>query len=666
MDSKTYFAAADSLELAANLDAKITIWSDIANKNGLKNTWQRAYNAYYGRHWFGYGSAGQGSIINMGDQGELSAVTANDFRNLIKHMLVLTTNQKPAFDPRATNTDEKSQTQTRLAKNILDYYVREKRLRRFLTCAAELALVMGKGFVKCTWDKQSGKPYSVSTYQGPDGEEKQRMVYEGDVKLVTLDALSVFVDQSLEDWDQVQWVDTLEWVNKFDLAAEHPEMADQILELPTKNDMQGMRGYLNQGLEDTNLIAVKEFYHLRSPALINGRFQRRLNSEIVLYDGPMPYKKLPVFRIVPGRWYGSTEGYTEAFDILNLQQSENVVWSTIYTNLQTYGVQNVLMPDGCNITPIQLAKSLQVLKYNPAAGKPEGLNLTQIPPEAFKYLEMVNQKMETVFGMNSVSRGTPDGELSGKAMGLLQSMAIQYASGFQESYAELAEDVGTFILHLINDFAQTERIISIAGKFNKGDVVKFQGGDLDQIERVVVELGNPMSKTLAGRLDIARDLLQNGLIANPQEYINVLETGNLETMTEAPESELALIRAENEALTEGKPVVVLRIDKHIQHAREHKTLLSRPDVRINGQLTAAVLQHIAEHEQYFFQEGANPFYLAITGEPGLPPPPPGAPGLPPGPMPPPGPQQGNGAPPPDTGPIEEPPQPEQALQQALN
>lgn len=672
-----YFAAESPEFLADYLDKRMSDWSSQIKRNGLKLIWQKCYYTYYGRHWKVGNLFQDNDIAKLGISGELQGLTVNDFRNLIKHMLVLTTNQKISYEPRATNTDERSITQTRLAKLIIDYYTREKKVSRYLHDCAELALVMGKAFLKVTWDKQAGKPYEIAA--NDDGS--QRMVYEGDVKIRLLDPFSVYVDQSTEGWERVQHTTDLDWVNRWDLIAEHPEMEEQILGVPVKSQYDGYSYMSFEPTEDSDLVAVKEFYHKRTPAMPNGRFVRFLSKECIFEDQPIQYDALPIFMMTPGKWYGSTEGYSESRDLLNLQQASNVVWSTIFSNIATFGVQNVLIPEGCNLSAFQIGGGLQALKYNPAAGKPEPLQLTESPKEIYKFIEILTSRMETIMGLNSITRGNVGEELSGKAMGLLQSMSIQYASAFQASYAETAEDVGTFILKLIKAFAKVPQMISVAGKFNKADMIQFTGSDIDQVERVVVELQNPYMSTLAGKKEVAQELLQNGMLKNPQEYLTFLESGVLQTMTEGPEAQQALIRAENEAMQDGKPVIAMKGDAHLEHMREHLCLLSKPEIRFNSPILNGVVQHLMQHEQ--LKETQGPLYDMLTGEPPVPMPMPppgmmGPPGPPQGPpphgappphgkgkpMPGPGPQQGNPQEPPQPN-IPPPPGPAQALQQAL-
>jgi len=626
-DRKKYFAARDKEELAHELTEKLSAWGHSLSDRGIIEKWIKSYRLYFGRHYKNSTAHGT-EILKGGKEGELSLVTVNHYRNLIKHILVMTTNQKPTFDVRAINSDSESLQQAKLGNNILDSYMREKRLSRYLKQAAEQSLVFGKGFVKIVWEPSLGRPYTVEERSDESGEPVERVVYEGDVDVSCPSPFDVYVDQSQEDWNKVEHVTIRSFRNKWNLAARYPEQNEKIESLQTKSEIDGRGWTTLQDLDESNDVPVYEFYHKRTDAMPNGRYMLFCNGDTVLYDGPIPYQQLPIFRITPGEIFGTTEGYTDAFDLMAIQEAINVLASTIFSNQNAFGVQSVLVPNGCNISYEQLNESLAIIKYNQQAGEPKPLQLTSTPPEIFKFFEILERTAETLSGVNSVARGNPESSLkSGVALGLVQSMAVQYASGFQQSWAELLEDSGSFILSLLKDFAKTERMVAMAGKGNKGNMTAFTGDKLKNINRVIVELGNPMSRTTAGRVQIADNLLEKGMIKTPQEYVTVMETGNLEPLIEGIEATVSQIRTENEDLMEGKPVKAIVGDAHLLHAQQHLMVVADPELRRKvalGDPTALkivqeTLAHIMEHNE--LKETQLPIWSAISGEPPMAPPP---------------------------------------------
>jgi hypothetical protein len=209
---------------------------------------------------------------------------------------------------------------------------------------------------------------------------------------------------------------------------------------------------------------------------------------------------------------------------------------------------------------------------------------------------MLIQDMETLSGVNSVSRGQPEASLrSAAALALVHSQAINFSSGLQASYIRLIEDVCTAIIKVLQDYASVPRVAAIAGKSNRTNMEQFTGEDLDMINRVIVEVTNPVSKSTAGRLEIAQQLLQMNLVKNVDQYFTVLNTGRLDSMLEGDQANLLNVRKENEQMMDGNEVIVMPLDPHRIHILEHRALLADPDFRNNVDLVNLVMSHISEH-----------------------------------------------------------------------
>jgi hypothetical protein len=278
------------------------------------------------------------------------------------------------------------------------------------------------------------------------------------------------------------------------------------------------------------------------------------------------------------------------FDLLPMQDAVNSLYSTILTNNNAFGVQSILSPRGNDIRISQIEEGLNFIEYNAmvaggAPGKPEPLQLTRTAPETYNFLSMLVKDMETISGVNSVARGNPESSLkSGTALALVQSQALQFMSGLQQSYVTLIENLGTGLVELI-----------------------------DSINRVVVDVGNALAQTTAGRVQMADNLIQMGVITNPEQYFSVINSGRLESMTDGANNQSLLIRAENEKLADGETdVVATAVDKHSLHIREHMNVLADPELRQDAALVARTLAHIQEHINLL--QTTDPQLLALIGE----------------------------------------------------
>lgn len=623
-----YFAAETDPKVAVSfLQRKADVWfQDLSYNNYLekiKNSWLSYHGHYYGQaHQISYG----------GETGELVNLPVNHYRNIANHILTMTTASRPAFQAKSVNTDYKSQVQTVLANGLLDYYMREKRLEIYLKRSVEYAIILGAGFIKMEWNATSGEIYD---YIEPNEEEivdydedgnaldedgnilNPYPIYQGDVDFKNLSPFDVVFDSTKETYEENEWVVCRTFKNKYDLAEKYPEFKDEIIAKKTKSDIQ--RYTINfSPLDETDDIPVYEFFHKSTETLPSGRYLLYLEGDTVLMDTPMPYRRLPVYRISPSDILGTAYGYTGMFDLLPIQDSLNSLYSTILTNQNAFGVQSILNPRGNDIRVSQVSEGMNFIEYNPVvngqSGKPEPLNLTQTPGEIFNFAQMLERTMETLSGVNATARGNPEKQLtSGNALALVQSQALQYMSGLQQSYIMLIEDIGTGLIQLLQDFASVPRVAEIAGKSNKTKMQEFVGDDIDSISRVVVDVGNALAQTTAGRTQMADNLIQMGLIKTVEQYMSVINTGKLETMTEGQLDHNLLIRAENERLVAGdKEVIATAIDAHSQHIREHMNILADPDLRLDPDLVARVLAHIQEHID--LSQTTDPNLLSIIGE----------------------------------------------------
>ncbi len=600
-----YFGQKEPKELAGDLLYRAKSFYNFLNQNDylvkIADNWRFYYGLFRDSLYLGH------KISYTGEQGELVSLPVNEFRNIAQHIHVMITANRPVMEARAINTDYKSLAQAYLANGILDYYMREKNLEDALTTAAEMAVVLGSGFIKMEWNALAGEPYDFD-------EETGEYNYQGDVEFTNLSPFDVVFDGTRESYNP-DWVLVRSFRNKYDVAAKFPELAEKIIALPSKDDNKIYRLALWTN-DDTDDIAVFEFFHKRTECMPNGRYLLFVSEDVTLMDVPLPYRALPVFRMTPGNIMGTPYGYTPMFDVFPLQEALNALYSTYMTNMNAFGVQSIYVPRGADISVASLEGGLNIIQGNEP---PQPIQLSATPPELFKGLEIIRQSIETISGINSVTRGQPEASLkSGNALALVQSMAIQYISGLQQSYVKLIEEIGTQLINNLKDFAKAPRVAAIVGKNNRTILKEFTGEDLQAINRVVVDVGNPLARTTAGRVQMAEQMLQMNLLKTPEQYFQVINTGKLDTVFEGEMHELLLIKQENEKMMEGRDPLVSPTDKHKIHIQEHRSVLSDSDIRENPEVVRIVMDHLQKHMDAL--RNTDPELLIMMGEQPLSPP----------------------------------------------
>lgn len=593
-------------ELVAELKRKFQKLNTYGTTSGMHRRWRTSYNAYYSNYYqdnLGVGYAGE--------QGEFATMHVNHLRNIIQHIRNLSTQNRVVFDAMSNNSDIQSRNDAIITNDVLDYFFYEKRFETQLKSAFEMSLVFGTAFMACIWDPHQ-------EIFGVDGQGNP--VYKGAPKFIPFSPYDVVLDPTKDNYSQQNWVVTREIVNRWDLMALYPEMAKDIEFLPKIDTLQN---FLPFWQTDNDSVWLFKAYHKPTPALPKGRYTIFCESDVVLDDGDNPYEALPVFCIRPEMKYGGAYGHATLFDLLPAQEAHNLLHSTIISNQKAFGVQNVVVFKESGVNPAEVAGALNILEVNivegaPNGGLPQTLQLCATPAEVFKYSTDLVSQMEMISGVNSAARGAPPSNLtSGTAIALVATAANTFNSSTESAYVQLCEESASFLVKLLYKFMAYTDIISISGKNNTYAVKEFKGQDFKGIQRVKITVGNPISKTLSGKVMVADNLLQNQMIKNPDEYMEMLQSGTITPILEHSTAQELYIREENDRLASGKQVQMLIYDDHQKHIQEHLVLTFRPDIRDNAPILSSVLHHLQEHIDAIETLSAqNPMALAIaSGQP---------------------------------------------------
>lgn len=619
--SDLYWAAEpNTLDLISKLSQKV---SDFDRHIDMSGRWLTARDLYYNYYLVNETTY---TFPTYGADG-FKRLNINHFRAILKHLLSLVTAQRVVPEPIATNTDYKSQAQVNFCKNILRYLNKEKKFDAQFQMATETALLLGAAYIAREWDAKLGENYAVDPVTG---ESKQK----GDVVTGVYNWLDVIFDFASGSYEDTNWLILRKYVNRWDLIAKFPAYADQIKAMSVAPETKRHRlGHIINEINN-DLIPLYTFHHKKTAALPNGRTTLFLDSNTCLFDGNLPYKRVPVSRITSDSQIDSAFAYSISMDLLPVQKVYNALCSAVCTNQAAFGVQNILIPREAAISLSQLTEGLNAIYYDPSVtqgAKPEALNLLMNKQEVFTWIEYLEKKMAQISGVNDTIQGQPEANLkSGTALAFVASQALTFISPLSRSYHDLISDTWTGILDILKEYATTPRMILISGIANKAEAKQFSNEDIENIDRVIVEDGNPLTQTLAGRIQVAQDLVQAGL-ATKEEYLNVLMTGQLEPIYQYDNAQVMRIKEENEQMQKGQPVKAMSTDNHPLDIREHMVLLNSPEVRNdpdpNNPIKLAVTQHVLEHLNMWTT--ADPRLLvALNIQPAPPPPmmapPPGA------------------------------------------
>ena len=677
----TYWAAEETDRAVAAIDERVEDYyryvQSGSSKGSLLHLWRASNRACFS----GYYTAGE--IGAAGKQGEYRTVEINEYGNLHQHLVTMVTAQRPTFEARTETVDAAAQQQAPVGIAVVETAFREKGGEDIALKVADTMIRSGEGWAFKRWDQTAGPIYSAepevdgsgAPVLDESGQPQMRSVTAGDVGFVAYHPLDVARDVTRPAEEQ-SWYVARRKANRWDLAAEYPDAKDEILKAPGIIETSLQRPllippeYYGVNRDSHDDVWVYDFFHADTPALPGGRMLSYVSTTAVLFDGPLPYSKIPLYRCAAKEMEGGAFGYSILWDILAPQLALNNVLSHITTLASQLGAV-VWEPEGMGQSPTRWKGILTILRGGTVP--PQVLDLMKIPDALFKLVEFYVSAMERLSGINSVYRGqAQEGQrsLSGAAYALFAARAIEFGSRFQGAYAKFLEEIASGVIRDYQEKGRGEYLISMAGEGNAYRVQAFLGGQTEpgvdttaarihRISKMVVKLSNPLQSTQAGRMQMFESLRAvPGAITTPETALQVLTTGRLEPATQSTQRELENIAKENERLSKGEAAVALITDREWLHIPEHSAVAASPESRDVPEVVDAIRAHIEEHMANL--KGKDPSLLAMQGAPPgllqiltLPPAPPPMPGGPP----PPPPGGVDLPPPPVTGAAEVPNQP---------
>lgn len=642
-----YWAMAPIDEIGSLVGDRVKEYYQVMRTSGMFTLYARLHTMVYGLGPNGHETS---QIFEFGDDGEKLGVRSNQIRSLVRYMLTSATADRPHVEPKAINTTAQAMAQVPVVRRSLDYYHRVKRLERHLVACALRSVMYGKGYLWQSWDPTATR----------DGKPVGDLVYQA------LSPMEVASDLSKPAYEH-DWFCITRPRNKYDLAAIFAKGDEEKRELILsadqdcldKDDLAAIQFCFKKttGVE-ADTIFERHFIHKKTPACPQGRYTIMIGDGIVLFDGPLQYSEMPVAEMIPEEFLGAgAVGYSSAWDLIALQQAYDALLSTAMSNFDAFGHNDMLLPDGVELTVETVREGLSAIRYPQGEhNKPSILEKFSVKEEIFKLKDWLRSDMEVNSGVNSVARGEPQASLqTGPALALVQAQAVHFQSGFVGAYVQLIEDVSTASVRILQKYAPDELISQIAGENDPDGLAAFKASDFSLIERIEVERINPIFKTLAGKYDLADKLLERGLIKNANQYFMVLNTGRVEVASDPQVKAEMQVVAENEILMrgpevkdkigpDGLPVLdelgmpvryipelpVVMTDHPVEHLLGHKTVLDSPVNRQNVKVVEATTVHMLDHLTVWEKSPLNFLLLMNFPVPGMPggegPTEPGAPG----------------------------------------
>jgi hypothetical protein len=620
---RKYWWAADSDEFAEEYFSRI---SQPGASGYLQRLQMLAYRHFYGAMPPGYAGdmPNSAEVTRSGDQGSNIDLRVNWLRAHAnaKHQIIVA--PKLAWGCQAGNTDARSMADSSRGATILEALWKQTPIEMQSISAMLGAIICGEEFIFTYWQKTAGKQLAFN-------EATKRVEYEGDLVTYPVATWDTFRDPTAKAWEQSPWKSVRIPVLRWDLLAQFPEFEEEILKADSAppTSVVDAKGSVTTVTNEDKVMCHYAF-HERTPARPLGVQAVLLNPQCVMEFQQLDrcYEHVPIHRFSAGDLKGTPYSYTDFWEAMASQDLASDIQGSLATNIVTFGKQMVAAEQNSNLAPDQLGNGPKVIYYPKGGKPPEALQLTSSPPEAFKHLDNLKTDQRLQLGLTDVGMGeAPTGTPNAQAWALLATATVTANSGAQRAWVAGVRSVARSYLAIFKDKVSAPRKTMVVGVH--GAAVPKQeewvGSDFAGLDDVTIEIANPLSQTAAGRIQIHDMLKAAGFIQTPEQLQQVLETGQLNPLTQVLRDELIYIAWENEEILAGRNPPVKISDSHQMHIREHRGPTFSAEGRNDAAVNEAGDEHVRQHLEMWMK--TDPRILAVFGQaaPPAPLPPPGAP-----------------------------------------
>lgn len=618
-----YWALKSGKDLASALEDKERAYFESARARGLLTLWIVEYAAYYGMDPESLNVMASKQLGFDGDEQEFIRFHINEVRTIIRQQIIMALGERPAFQGLTENSDHRSQVSAEIADHVI-----RSMYRRYCEDGewevAEGDGVFGAGASHMQWDPQGGDQVSVDQpVTGPDGQPSTAKTKRksGAPRVTT-----VFEWANVKEprflGPEADWRIIRERDNRWNIAAKYPEQREQILAQKTDDQYDFAALFnLDWDVSSNDACIIKHFYHPDCAAIPGGRYTIVFGS-LVLWDGPCPTSEgVPVAEMCSSKFIETNFPFADSSELLAVQQALNQLNSDEFSNFATFGRQSVAMEKGTEITVDAIATGGKAFFYPSGAKPPSAVLMTAAPPTIGVAKDYLHKRLDSISMVNGVARGDPSypNVRSGEMAALFHSIAIEYQSFRQRSLDRYRIRLANMMLDFVRRYSETQFLVELVGIEDRPYMDEFTAEDLSGVKRVYIETVSPYQKTTAGKIEMAKLLLE----APPEERAALYEmatVGNSSTFLRKDRSCELRIRRENEDLLTGSRAVMVTNGDHPQkHMRGHYADLERLLASDNPDMEAVkrFQDHITEHLQGYY--GMDPTFCQIFE---IPPPPP--------------------------------------------
>lgn len=581
-------------------------WLYTARQRGIWRLWWLIYCQLHGIDSVTGAYNTNSELQFVGSQQQYALFRVQLTRRYIQQRKMMAQDQRPSFMGVARNNDVPALAEVNISTKAVEYMLGEAHLEEEASDALGSLCNYGGGGLMIGWDYEGGelvpamepelKPdgtvalmpkYDKETNQPVMGQDEQGQPTpelepvmknvqkpSGCPSIKKLYPWQMAYDPYMEKDHPA--IITKTPVNKYELAAQFPELYDKIVALSIDDEMgdDALFAWGGARAVSSDTIVLRQYFHRNCKAVPGGRWAGYV-KDVGLWGVEKPMacplpKGLPVKIMMGPRYDGTGFGYPESSDLLSLQAVINEVISMCVTNIQKRGNANAYKRDDVQIDQTAWSTGGKLIDLPAGAEPPQWDEPPKMDTLSQYILEFCLEQARLMLGSNSVTEGNPEANISsGSFAVLLVNVAQKYASEMQAAYDTTITAIANDALQLTRLNAENGFWAKIAGIGDAPYAQLIEKTRLDSLHSVTMVRKSPVLSTFPGRVEVFDRLIKLPK-AERADASEMLLTADMEAFAGRDQAAKIRIRKENEWLLQGINPVVTIWDDHALEGKEHR------------------------------------------------------------------------------------------------
>lgn len=554
----------------------------------------------------------QSPNVRRGDPNAAVRITINKIGGLVERIIARLVKHVPVAECRPVTDTQADVNAAKVGTRILDHELNARlKLQQRLVELYFWVVPLGWSFFHVRWDPNAGPVVG----QGSQGQDLHR----GEIALDEVPGFEIRLDPNARRFRDAQYLIrtvamTPEAVyEQYGILPEGGDAADTMADewrLSASPEDRTRDGSTTGRPSKEQYIAVKQLWYRPGGRIAPEGLVVTWSGKTIL-EGPTPFPyehgRLPFvpFNLLPAVG-GDPAGRTWLTDLIGPQRDYNDARSREATIRRTL-TPKILAAAG-SIDPNRLTSRVEVITYNPVGTAPS----LQMPDgrwmsQFVSAMERVDVEMNERAGQTDVSQGRAATSAPAASILALQEADETKLAISSTELAASIEDLGHQMLMLVKQFWDEERTIRTWSRDGVLEVQQFTGADLgEQLDvHVSSESGLPKSKT--ARTQLAIDLLAQGIISDPRDFVRMLDLPGTDFLVETLNVDAAQANREHGYLLQMDPVEAKTWHDHAVHITEHNKFRKSEEY-----------EHLSPDQQAWFDGHVDAHYAQVLGQMSVP------------------------------------------------